>query len=63
MEDFVKIEGAPTGRLPIPEAKRKAVEGAAEHCDRKSHGKFCRPVVSLESLKDLAFAYTLLSAL
>lgn len=39
MEEFVKREGSREGRLPVPEDKRQAVEGAAEHCDRKSKGK------------------------
>ena len=38
MEEFIKREGGPDGRLPIPEKNRKAVESAANTCDRREKG-------------------------
>jgi hypothetical protein len=38
MEEFIKREGGPDGRLPIPADKVDAINAAAEECDRKENG-------------------------
>lgn len=40
MEEFIKREGGKDGRLPIPEDKRAAVEGAADHCDKRTRSTY-----------------------
>lgn len=35
MEEFVKREGGPNGRVPVPEAMRANVENSAAYCDKR----------------------------
>jgi hypothetical protein len=39
MEEFVRREGGPDGRVPIPEALREGVINSAEHCDKNKESK------------------------
>jgi hypothetical protein len=39
MEEFVRREGGPAGRVPIPEALREGVTNSAEHCDKRKESK------------------------
>ena len=35
MEEFVRREGGPNGRVPIPESMREDVMNSVEHCDKR----------------------------
>ena len=39
MEEFIRREGGPDGRVPIPEALREGVINSAEHCDKNKASK------------------------
>ena len=39
MEEFVKREGGPNGRVPIPESMRVNVTNSAAHCDKRKKSK------------------------
>lgn len=42
MEEFIKREGGPDGRLPVPEDRRKSISASADHCERMVKSKFCQ---------------------
>jgi hypothetical protein len=40
MEEFVKREGGPNGRVPVPEAMRENVTHSASICNKMAKSKF-----------------------